>query len=132
MGPGFDKPVLPPAAVAEIMERLSARARIGSDEIAAILKKHGVSGDEDALQARYRKQVGQRLMAGIRDECGKRQVLAAGREYVVVECCNDRQKLRRIQHRLQAQMNGLNVSMTKTRGRARILDRLTQQFGKVG
>lgn len=114
------------------MAVLSAKMRISSDEISAILKKHGVSGDEDALQDRYRKQVGQRLMAGIRDESGRRQVLAAGQDYVVVECCNDRQKLQKIQHRLQAQMNGLDISSAKVRGRVRILGRLSQQLRKAG
>lgn len=132
MGRRANKPVLPPEAEAEIMERLSVRMRIGSDEIAAILKKHGVTGDEDALQDRYRKQVGQRIMAGIRDEFGKRQVLAAGQEYVVLDCCNDKQKLQQIQHRLQAQMNGLNVSTTKVRGRIHVLGRLFRQLRRVG
>lgn len=126
-----DKTPLPPAAEAEIMERLSAKLRISSDEIAVILEKHGVSGDMDALQDRYRKQLGQRLMAGIRDEWGKRQVLSAGQEYVVVECCNDRQKLQKIQHRLQAQMNGLDVSSVKVRGRVRVLGRLSQQLNEA-
>lgn len=113
------------------MAVLSAELRISSDEICAILKKHGVSGDVDALQDRYRKQVGQRLMAGIRDGCGKREVLSAGRDYVVVECCNDRQKLQKIQHRLQAQMNGLDASSVKVRGRVRVLGRLSRQFRKA-
>lgn len=132
MGRNEIQPGLPPAAEAEIMDRLSAKLRISSDEIAAILKNHGVSGDEELLQDRYRKQVGQRLMSRIRDEHGKRQVLAAGQEYVVVDCCNDRQKLQRIQHRLQSQMNGLDVSTTKVRGRVRILGRISRQLRKAG
>lgn len=132
MGRRANKPVLPPEAEAEIMERLSAKMRISSDEIAVILKKHGVTGDEGLLQDRYRKRIGQRLMAGIRDEFGKRQVLAAGQEYVVLDCCNDKQKLQQIQHRLQAQMNGLNVSTTKVRGRIHVLGRLFRQLRRVG
>ena len=66
------KQTLPPAAEEEIMDTLFSNMRISSDEIAAILKKHGVSGDANALQDRYRKRLGQRLMAGIRDECGQR------------------------------------------------------------
>ena len=84
---GPPKPLLPPAAEDEIMDVLSANMRISSGEIAAILKKHGVSGDTDALQDSYRKRLGQRLMASIRDESGKREVLAHGSEYIVVECC---------------------------------------------
>ncbi len=130
-GPCLNKSVLPPDAEAEIMAVLSAKMRISSDEISAILKKHGVVGDVDALQDRYRKQVGQRLMSGIRDERGKREVLSIGREYVVVECCNDRRKLQKIQHRLQAQMNGLDTSFVKVRGRVRVLGRLSRQFRRA-
>lgn len=132
MGLFPSNPALPPEAEAEIMAVLSAKLRISSDEIAAILKKHGVSGNEDVLQDRYRKQVGQRLMAGIRDELGKRQVLFAGQDYVVVECCNDRQKLQKIQHRLQAQMNGLDISTVKVRGRIRVLGQLSRLLRKAG
>ena len=77
---GPPKPLLPPAAESEIMDVLSANMRISSGEIAAILKKHGVSGDMDALQDSYRKRLGQRLMASIRDENGRREVLARGSE----------------------------------------------------
>lgn len=43
-------PSLPPDAQREILNRLSAETRISSQEIAAILKRHGVCGDMDALQ----------------------------------------------------------------------------------
>lgn len=96
-------PTLPPDAQREILDRLSAETRINSQEIAAILKRHGVCGDMDALQDAYRKRLGQRLMSTIRDETGKREVLAAsGGEYVIVDCCNDPQKLKAIRHRIQA------------------------------
>ena len=68
---------LPPEVRQEILERLAAETRISSQEISAILKRHGVCGDIDALQDAYRKRLGQRLMATIRDEQGKREVLAA-------------------------------------------------------
>ena len=104
-------PSLPPDAQREILNRLSAETRISSQEIAAILERHGVCGDIDALQDAYRKRLGQRLMATIRDESGKREVLAAsGGEYVIVDCCNDPPKLKAIRHRIQAQMNGLDMS----------------------
>ena len=74
------RPVLPLEAEQEIMDMLSANMRISTDEIAAILKKHGVSGDADALQNAYRKRLGQRLMSSIRDESGRREVLANGSE----------------------------------------------------
>ena len=84
------RPTLPLEAEQEIMDMLSANMRISSGEIAAILKKHGVSGGTDALQDSYRKRLGQRLMASIRDESGKREVLAHGSEYIVVEYCPNR------------------------------------------
>lgn len=125
------KPVLPPAAEAEIMERLSAEMRIDSDEVAAILKKHGVSGDAEALQDSYRKRLGQRLMASLRDEGGKREVLSyKHREYVVVDCCNDALKLKAIRRRIQYQMGGLDVTSEKVQGRIRFLDRFAPKTKK--
>ena len=115
---------IPPDAQAEILQKLSAETKITSCEIAEILKKHDVCGDMDALQDAYRKRLGQRLMSTIRDETGKREVLAAsGGEYVIVDCCNDPQKLKTIRHRIQAQMNGLDVSAGKVRKRVRFLER---------
>ncbi len=126
------KPILPPQAEAEILNRLFTNMKISSGEIAAILEKYDVCGDEGALQAGYRKRLGQRLMASIRDETGKREVLAHGGEYVVVQCCNDQQALKAIQYRLQNQMNGLDVSAAKVKGRVRVLDRLLARFKRVG
>ncbi len=127
------RPVLPLEAEQEIMDTLSANMRISADEIAAILKKHGVSGDMDALQNAYRKRLGQRLMSSIRDENGKREVLAAcGGEYVVVECCSDQQKLKAIRRHIQSQMNGLDDSAGKVRSRIRVLDRLLSRFRREG
>ena len=126
------KPVLPPQAEAEILDRLFTDTRISSGEIAAILKKYGICGDESALQDAYRKRLGQRLMASIRDENGKREVLARGSEYVVVECCNDQQALKAIRRRIQGQMSGLDVSAAKVQGRVRVLDRLLAVFRKAG
>lgn len=115
---------LPSEAQQEILAHLAAETRISSQEISAILKRHGVCGDIDALQDAYRKRLGQRLMATIRDERGKREVLAAsGGEYVIVGCCNDPQKLKAIQRRVQAQINGLDVSAGKVRQRVRFLER---------
>ena len=117
-------PRLPPDAKREILNRLSAETRISSQEIAAILKRHGVYGDMDALQDAYRKRLGQRLLSSIRDENGKREILStSGGEYVIVDCCNDPQKLKTIRHRIQAQMSGLDVSAGKVRKRVRFLER---------
>ena len=77
-------PRLPPEAEQEILEALFEGMEIHSSEIAAILKKHGVCGDVEALQDSYRKRLGQRLMASLRDEGGKREVLANGKGSYVV------------------------------------------------
>jgi hypothetical protein len=126
------KPILPLEAEREILERLSAELRISSGEIADILEKYGVSGDVDALQNAYRKRVGQRLMSSLRDENGRREVLAAGSEYIVVECCGDQQKLKAIRRRIQSQMSGLDDSAGKVRCRIRVLDKLFSRLGKAG
>ena len=115
---------IPPDAQAEILQKLSAETKITSCEIAEILKKHDVCGDMDALQDAYRNRLGQRLLSGIRDENGKREILStSGGEYVIVDCCNDPQKLKAIQRRIQAQMNGLDVSAGKVHGRVHFLER---------
>ena len=105
---------IPPDAQAEILQKLSAETKITSCEIAEILKKHDVCGDMDALQDAYRKRLGQRLLSGIRDENGKREILSTS---------NDPQKLKAIQRRIQAQMNGLDVSAGKVHGRVHFLER---------
>ncbi len=162
------KPILPLEAEKEVLDTLSANMRISSEEIAAILKKYGVSGDVDALQDSYRKRLGQLIGAptkppfgfvgrggarertqfspqaetelsglcddssSIRDETGKREVLAHGSEYVVVQCCNDQQALKAIRRRIQGQMSGLDVSAAKVQGRVHVLDQLIHRFRKAG
>ena len=126
------RPALPPEAEAEIMEKLFSNMKISSGEIAAILARHGVSGDVVVLQEQYRKRLGQRLMASIRDESGKREVLAHGSEYIVVECCNDQQALKAVRRRIQGQMNGLDVSARKVQGRIHVLERFLARFRKTG
>ena len=126
------RPTIPPEAEQEIMAALSANMGISSGEIAAILKKHGVAGNADALQDSYRKRLGQRLMSSIRDENGRREVLARGSEYIVVECCADRQALKAIRQRIQSQMNGLDDSAGKVRLRINVLDHLLSRFRKAG
>ena len=71
-------PRLPPAAEQEILEALFEGMEIHSSEIAAILKKHGVCGDVEALQDSYRKRLGQRLMASLRDDTGGQLPQAPG------------------------------------------------------
>ena len=123
------RPALPPAAESEILEQLYSNMQISADEVAAILKKHGVSGDVDMLQDRYRKQLGQRLIAGIRDDDGRREVLSNGNgRYVVLECCSDQQQLKSIRRRIQGQIKGLDASACKVQARIRVLGRLKVHF----
>ena len=126
------RPGLPPDARAEILETLSANMEIGSDEIVAILKRHHVSEDMGILQDRYRRQLGQRLMASLRDASGEREVLSNGKgRYVVLECCRDRQQLAAIRRRIQNQAHGLNASAGKVRSRIAVLDRLIARLRKA-
>ena len=56
---GPSRPILPPEAEQEILSLLFEGMGIESAEMAAILKKHGVSGDMETLQDSYRKRLGQ-------------------------------------------------------------------------
>ena len=123
---------LPPNARAEILEALCANMEISSDEIVAILKRHHVAEDTGVLQDRYRRQLGQRLMASLRDASGEREVLSNGKgRYVVLECCRDRQQLAAIRRRIQNQAHGLNASAGKVRSRISVLDRLIARLRKA-
>ena len=124
-------PALPNEAVDEIMARLGENQRISSDEIVSILKHHNVNGDVEALQNSYRKRLGQRFMAAIRDEAGRREIFAAGRNYVIVDCCNNAQELKAIRKRLQSSVNGLDNSVQKVGGRLQFLDRFAPNVGKA-
>jgi len=119
--------VIPNHAVDEIMDILSTQMSIISDEIAEILKKYDVSGDMDALQDSYRKRLGQRLIAGIRDEKGQRGLLAVGNEYIIIDCCNDQKKLSAIQHKLKSSMDSLDESAQKVQGRQAFLRRFSSK-----
>ena len=120
---------LPREAQARIDALLSKRFRIGTDELEAILKECDVAGDPEALQKSYRKAVAQRYMASIRDEDGKREILAVynpdatDTEYVVLDACNDRDQLGSLLRRLEHQKTGLNNSALKVRRRKRFLDK---------
>ena len=85
---------VPEDAAAEILEKLMTHQQISSDEVAQILKRYGVCGEPEALQIAYRKKVGQRLIASLRDPYGRREVFSTGSTYVLVDCCNDRDALR--------------------------------------
>ncbi len=119
------RPGLPPGARAEILEALCADMEISSDEIVAILKRHHVAEDADVLQDRYRRQMGQRLMASLLDDNGRREVMSNGKGlYFVLECCRDQRQLQSIQRRIQNQMRGLDATAGKVRVRIRVLEHL--------
>lgn len=91
----------------------------------AILKRHYVAEDTGILQDRYRRQLGQRLMASLRDDDGRREVMSNGKgRYFVLECCRDQRQLQSVQRRIQNQMRGLDATAGKVRVRIRVLDRL--------
>ena len=126
-----DMPSLPLGAQEEILDKLFSDMRIRSDDILKILKKYEVAGDEEALQDSYRRRVGQRLMASIRDEVGKREVLfGKGKEYVVIECCNDPDQLKAIRHRIENQMEGMNNSAGKVSSRIKVVERFSARRKK--
>ena len=119
------RPDLPPGARAEILEALCADMEISSDEIVAILKRHHVAEDADVLQDRYRRQMGQRLMASLLDDNGRHEVMSNGKGlYFVLECCRDQRQLQSIQRRIQNQMRGLDATAGKVRVRIRVLEHL--------
>ena len=110
------------------MALLARDMKISAGDITAILERHQVCGDVAALQDSYRKRIGQRLVASIRDEDGKRELLAsrqknAGTEYLVINACNDTRTLKTIHKRLAASIAGLNRSVVKVRSRTGFLER---------
>ena len=103
-------PRLPPEAEQEILEALFEGMEIHSSEIAAIL-----------------------LMASLRDDTGRREVLANGKgSYVVLEGCGDRRQLKQIHRRIQNQMKGLDLSARKVSGRLTVLERLPHKWRRAG
>ena len=117
---------IPKKAEAEICRKLAENLQISSDEISDILEKYGVREDDRALQRSYRKRLGQQLMASFRDGAGKREILAApngkgGMVYIIIDCCNDAQKLQHIQWKLQSQAVGLDSSVEKVKSRKKLL-----------
>ena len=95
---------VPEDAAAEILEKLMTHQQISSDEVAQILTRYGVCGEPEALQIAYRKKVGQRLIASLRDPYGRREVFSTGSTYVLVDCCNDRDALEHIHKKLDKDM----------------------------
>mgnify|MGYP000211568918 CR=1 FL=1 len=106
---------VPEDAAAEILEKLMTHQQISSDEVARILKRYGVCGEPEALQIAYRKKVGQRLIASLRDPYGRREVFSTGSTYVLVDCCNDRDALEHIHKKLDKDMEANATNSMKLR-----------------
>ena len=115
--------LIPQAAIAEIFEKLARDMRISSDEMEAILERHNVKKDTRTLRRSYRRSAGQRLMASVRDEDGVREIMAAYNkelkcwEYLVIDACNDPNKLASISKQLSESIAGLERSEEKVRQR---------------
>ena len=125
---------IPKKAETEICRKLAENLQISSDEISDILEKYGVREDDRALQRSYRKRVGQQLMASFRDDAGQREILAApngkgGMVYIIIDCCNDAQKLQHIQWKLQSQAAGLDSTVEKVKSRKKLLRKF--QFAEI-
>ena len=117
----------------EIYELLSAWLRISADELVAVLRKYGVAGEVDMLQDRYRRRLGQSLMASLRDEKGRREVFAVVNDrgetvYIPVDYCNNRSELKQIRQKMRKTMVGLDLSSGKVEDRLQALDQFTQRL----
>ncbi len=123
-------------ARAEIFEVLLKDMRISTKHMDAILARHGIRNDPEALQRTYRLSVGQKIMAEVRDDEGNREILAArtenGMEYIVIDACNDELLLARIQSKLRSAIAGLERSSAKVEKRQGILSGVFGRFSPRG
>ena len=117
---------IPEDAAAEILEKLMMHQQISSDEVAQILKRYGVCGEPEALQIAYRKKVGQRLIASLRDPYGRREVFSTGSTYVLVDCCNDCDALEHIHKKLDKDMEAVDQASCKIDNRLQVLQRFSR------
>lgn len=132
------KPTIPPKAKAEIAEVLGKKGRISNDELDAILQKHRVRSNTRDLQRGYRLRVGQRLLASVRDENGRREILAHRDSetgevvYIPIDLCNDEDVLTAIQNRLHKTISSMQVSSGKAANRTKKLHWLKRPFERMG
>ena len=123
-------------AKAEIYNIIAKDMRISTDRMEGILAKHGVKRDPKALQRAYRLSVGQKIMAEVRDNEGRREILAArtekGMEYIVIDACHDQVLLARLQHRLREFIAGLERSSGKVRDRQSVLGGFCRRMFRMG
>ncbi len=120
----------------EIFSVLAEDLRISTDEIDRILSKYGVKRATKELQRAYRLSVGQKIMAEVRDNDGRREILAArtekGMEYIVIDACHDQVLLARLQHRLREFIAGLERSSGKVRDRQSVLGGFCRRMFRTG
>lgn len=121
---------VPEDAAAEILETLITHQQISSDEVALILKRYGVRGEPEALQIAYRKKVGQRLIASLRDPYGRREVFSTGSTYVLVDGCNNRDDLERIQEKISKEVEASCQASDKIDNRLQVLRRFSRYSGQ--
>ncbi len=132
------KPTIPPKAKAEIADVLGRQGRINNDELDFILRKHRVHSNPRDLQRSYRLRVGQRLLAGVRDETGRREILAhhdpkTGEVvYIPIDLCNEEDVLEAIQNRLHKTISSLQISSGKAANRTKRLHWLKRPFERMG
>ena len=117
---------VPEDAAAEILEKLMTHQQISSDEVAQILKRYGVCGEPEALQVAYRKKVGQRLIASLRDPYGRREVFSTGSTYVLVDCCNDRVAQEHTHKKGEKGMEGVEQGCCKIDSCLQVLQRFSR------
>ena len=121
-------------AKAEIFSILKKDMRISTQRMDRILAKYGIRRNPEQLQRAYRLSVGQQIMAGARDEEGKREILAVRTgdsvEYIVIDACNDIEKLDVIRHRLHSQIMGLEQTAEKVERRGEFFKNLFPIAGK--
>ena len=131
------KPTIPPKAKAEIADVIGRKGSISNDELDAILQKHRVRSNTRDLQRSYRLRVGQRLLASVRDEEGRREILAhrdakTGEVvYIPIDLCNDEDVLTAIQNRLHKNITSLQISSGKAANRTRRLQWLKRPFERM-
>jgi len=132
------KTSIPQKAKAEIAEILGKKGRISNDELDAILQKHRVRSNTRDLQRGYRLRVGQRLLASVRDENGRREILAHRDSetgevvYIPIDLCNDEDVLTAIQNRLHKTISSMQVSSGKAANRTKKLHWLKRPFERMG
>ena len=116
----------------KILAKLKKNKRISTDDIEKILIRHKVAGDLDALQHAHRLNLAQRLMASIRDEEGKREILAVRKgnasEYIAIDFCDDKKQLQSIRHRIHKNISGLEKSAAKTKIRLKFMERFSSRL----